>query len=107
MVCCKSRLKIPKNAKDGSWWKHPLAIYTIRESGRLISQNGYFTIQGRDQVPMEFQIAETENIWKKVEIPEEIIPEAMTYLQLFGINDFTIFPDLSNLSALLNKKYSL
>lgn len=103
----QKQMEDPENLKDGIWWKHPLAIYPVRKSGRLISQNGYFTIQGRDQAPMETQIAEKENIWKKVEIPEETIPEVMTYLKLFGINDFTLFPDVPNLSALLNKKYNL
>lgn len=97
----------PENTASGIWWKYPLAVYPVRKSGRLISQDGYFTIQGSDSDPLDVQIPEDENIWKKVEIPEEIIPGAFAYLKLFGINEFTMFPDLQNLSKFLNKKYNL
>ncbi len=100
-------LKIPPASKKGIWWEKPLAIYPIRKSERLRSQNGYFTIQGSDQRPLKEQIDTGENILRKIEISEEAIPEALKYLELFGINEFTVYTDMQNLSNYLNKKYNL
>lgn len=99
-------LKDPTSNK-GIWWKKSLAIYPIRKSERLKSQSGYFTIQGTDPRPLDEQISGKQNIWRKIEIPEEIISEALEYLELFGINEFTIYMDMQSLSKYLNRKYNL
>lgn len=78
-----------------------------RRSDRLAFQNGYFTIQGSDLAPLDKQILEDENIWKKISIPKEMVKEAKEYLELFGINSFTTYPDFIELSKFLNKKYNL
>lgn len=90
------------------WWEEPIALYPVRTTDRLSAQSGYFTIQGNNLQPLEEQLEGYENsIWSKIMLPEKLVPEAKQYLELFGINDFSIYPDFVGLSQYLNKKYNL
>jgi hypothetical protein len=88
-----------------SWWDKPLALYPIRRVDRLTTQGGYFTIHGNDIRPLEALVPVRSNIWKKIVIPQEAIKDAESFLEMAGINDFTMFPDLDGLAQYLNRKY--
>lgn len=96
---------IQEEPEDMIWWKQPIAIYPIRRVDRLTTQGGYFTIHGTDPRPIESIIPETENIWKKIELPASAIESALLFLDQAGITHYTMFPDLDGLSNYLNKKY--
>lgn len=87
------------------WWDKPIALYPIRRVDRLTTQGGYFTIHGNDIRPLEAIVPEELNIWKKIVIPPEAVPDAIDFLAMAGINDFTMFPDLDGLAKYLNRKY--
>ncbi|MBL0183751.1 MAG: FRG domain-containing protein [Chitinophagaceae bacterium] len=90
---------------DLIWWKQPLALYPIRRVDRLTTQGGYFTIQGTDVRPIEDIIDPSENIWRKIPLPDDAYESALLFLDQAGINHYTMFPDLDGLSIFLNKKY--
>jgi hypothetical protein len=87
------------------WWDKPIALYPVRMVDRLTSQGGYFTIHGNDNRALNKQILGKQNIWRKVPLPLAAIDEAKKYLELFGINSFSMFPDLDGLAKYLNEKY--
>jgi hypothetical protein len=86
-------------------WEKPIAIYPIRRVDRLTTQGGYFTIHGYDIRPLETIIPPKHNIWRKIVLPSEAIGDAEDFLEMAGINDFTMFPDLDGLAQYLNRKY--
>jgi hypothetical protein len=87
------------------WWDMPIAIYPIRRVERLNSQGGYFTLHGNNILPLEDIVPAGEGIWRKLELPRKAIPDARIFLEMAGINMFTMFPDLDGLSRYLNSKY--
>lgn len=90
---------------DEVLWQKPVALYPIRRVDRLTTQGGYFTIHGTDVRPIEKIIPENRNVWKKIRLPDQAVPDAQRFLEQAGINHFTMFPDLDGLANYLNKKY--
>jgi hypothetical protein len=87
------------------WWDEPLAIYPIRRVDRLTTQGGYFTIHGNNIKPIDNILAPNNNLLRKIILPNEAIKDAEDFLEMAGINDFTMFPDLDGLAQYLNRKY--
>jgi L-rhamnose mutarotase len=85
-------------------WKHPIALYPVQRSARLQSQRGYFTIHGDYVRPLED--IDSSSVCR-LDIAEEIIPEIKKFLELAGINDYTMFPDLDGLARDLHRKYNI
>lgn len=85
-------------------WEYPVAIYPIQRSARLHAQRGYFTIHGDDNRPLEEIVPHHV---RKVAIPTSIIPEARKFLELAGISDYLLFPDLDGLMRDLHRKYEI
>jgi len=85
-------------------WNEPVALYPMRKAERLSTQQGYFTIHGNNALPLD-QIVTDQKILRKVDLPKEAIPSAQHFLELAGINEFSLFPGLDGLSKYLNKKY--
>ncbi|MGA3283755.1 MAG: FRG domain-containing protein [Verrucomicrobiota bacterium] len=75
-----------------------IALAPERYHSRLFSQSAYFTLhrdleQGLEEIcPLAL---------RKIEIPARLFPEARTFLELSGINEFLLFPDLDGLSRYL------
>jgi hypothetical protein len=85
-------------------WQHPIALYPIQRSARLHAQRGYFTIHG-DRIDTLDKIA--PKVVKKVDIPLAVIPDAKKFLEMAGINDYSMFPDLDGLARDLHRKYQI
>jgi hypothetical protein len=84
-----------------------LAIYPMRNSSRINSQHGMFTIQGKFGIPLEDEFNGKlfeEGVLQKVEITEDLREDVIKYLKLVGINDFTLFPELEGLAKYINKR---
>ena len=82
--------------------ENTIAIYPRKQSARVFSQKGVFTLFGSKEDSLE-------NLYPscltKFEIPLDAIPEANKFLKLAGIDEFSIYPDLDGLARLLIKKH--
>ena len=82
----------------------PLAMIPPRTSDRLFAQKGLFTLQGTNNKPLN-KILELKDCFRKVEIPQDAIPSAHKFLKLFGVNNYSIFPDLDGLAKHLTSEF--
>jgi hypothetical protein len=71
-----------------------IALAPPRHHARLFSQGGYFTLHRDLDQGLE---AVCPAAVTRIEIPRKVFPEARTFLQLAGINEFSLFPDLDGL----------
>lgn len=79
----------------GMDWKHPFAIYPLtRWNTRLHAQRGYFTIHGDRNAPLDKLMPDCV---RRVDIPPTAIAGGLAFLEVAGINDYSIFPDLEGL----------
>jgi hypothetical protein len=94
--------------KKASFPKNSVALYPVRNSQRIVAQQGVFTLQGNTLCPLEEEYDGkliTEGILKSIDIPEKLRPDVEKYLNQSGINYFTIFPDLDGLADHIIDKY--
>ena len=90
--------------RDRTWpFDAPIAMACPWRIARIEAQQGYFTVHGNDPSPIE-EIG--KKYVKKIEIPERAIENAWQFLDLSGISEFTLFPDLDGLARWLIKKYN-
>ncbi|OZC67023.1 hypothetical protein CH276_07450 [Rhodococcus sp. 06-470-2] len=85
--------------------KHPVAIYGVHNSARIVAQRGTFTIAGEFQTGME-EIADSEARWGgllKKYVYQGERDELRQELKFVGFTESMIFPDLSSLSAELTE----
>ena len=92
--------------EDGIGWKHPVAIYPRQKTARIHAQQGWFTIHGNEFKPLE-TIKNSDRFLRKIELPFEALPEARDFMNHAGLNHYSLFPDLDNLSKHLRQKYRL
>ena len=90
--------------EDGIDWKEPVALYPPQRDARLSAQRGYFTIHGTDTRPLE-EIA--PSLLRAIDIDVSAVDEIQEQLELSGINEFSLFPDLEGLARHLKKRYHL
>lgn len=81
-----------------------VAISPLRHNPRVFSQTSGFTLHGNLTQPLEdlFPACLT-----KIVIPKRAFNDAYKFLQLSGINEFTLFPDLDGLVRDIKSNYSL
>lgn len=85
----------------------PIAIVPPLSSDRLFAQKGLFTLQGKNNdTPLNLQ-PEFSNCLQKFIIAPNAINDAVAFVQLSGVNEFTAYPDLDGLSRQLQKNYKL
>jgi FRG domain len=84
-------------------YKPPGAIATEGDSSleRIRSQAGSFTLHSDLSQPLEHLCPSSLS---KHELSVDQIPKAEKYLELAGVDDFSIFPDLSGLAAKIRKR---
>ena len=82
-------------------WMDAVAIYPRRRSPRLAGQAGTFTLHST-AAPLDTLAHPGLTRFTMSAAGWE---EARRYLQLAGINDFALFPDLDGLARLLRKRY--
>lgn len=82
----------------------PVGIYPMQKSPRLQAQRGYFTIQGDDHQPLEKIVPKHVRC---IRFSHTVVSEAERFLQLAGIDDFLLFPDLDGLRRSLHRKYGI
>ncbi|MCX8559675.1 FRG domain-containing protein [Mycolicibacterium mucogenicum] len=97
----------PVQSENHLGWraKHPVAIYGVHNSTRIVAQRGTFTIAGEYQSAME-DIAVSEDRWKgllKKYVFAGDAAELRSQLRFIGITESMVFPDLSSLSSELTE----
>ena len=91
-------------SKDIIRYECPIAIYPLRDNQRLFNQKGLFTMQGECSDPIEKQ---TPECLHRLKIPIDSIEDAKKFLELTGINNYSIYNDLDSLAKHLKKRLKL
>lgn len=74
------------------------AMMPRRSNDRLISQSGYFTVQGTEGVPLEEEYKQYLNEFiYKIDLPPETMDETLEYLKFNGINYYSIYGGVEGL----------
>lgn len=81
-----------------------MAINPNRSTPRQAAQRSVFTLHKDIWTPLEIYAADHLH---RIEIPEKCIPEAMDFLRLAGINEYTLFPDFDGLARHLKHEIPL
>lgn len=84
--------------------KLPIAIYPLRENHRLFNQKGLFTLHGQSLDPVE-KLA--PKCLHRIKIPTDAINDAKKFLELAGINTYSIYYDLESLAKHLKKRLNI
>ncbi len=88
----------------GMGWEYPVALYPVQKSSRLHAQRGYFTIHG--DLHETLDVLCPANV-RCVPLATSLLDEARQFLDLAGINEYLLFPDLDGLARGLHVKYRL
>ncbi|WP_168176644.1 FRG domain-containing protein [Williamsia sp. 1135] len=97
----------PVTSENHLGWraKHPVAIYGVHNSPRIVAQRGTFTMAGELQDAME-EIASSEPKWSGLLKKYTYTSDHATLrseLKFIGFTESMVFPDLSSLSAELTE----
>lgn len=82
-----------------------MALSPNTNTYRSMSQKGYFTIQGNSKCSLEEeedQILFKHKALKHIRISPNLKNDVEMFLELSGINHFTLFPDLDGLAKFIN-----
>jgi hypothetical protein len=83
--------------------KTPIAILPITQSMRVFAQKSVFTLHGT-------RSGEIEKLFPdcvvKIEIPPGAIPSAKSFLNLSGVNEYSLFPDTDGLGRYLVERHT-
>jgi hypothetical protein len=86
-------------------FKKTLALSPRMNTYRSMFQKGYFTLQGNTKQGLEEEengVLLQERILKHIKINVELRNDVEMFLELSGINQLTLFPDLGGLASYVN-----
>lgn len=90
-----------------SFSENSTAIYPLKNSNRILSQKGMFTIQGTSGEALEEEYDGKlleKGILKKITITNRCYEDAMFYLKQSGLDHYSMFPDLDGLAQYVNEQ---
>lgn len=105
-IVSPNKLEYPEAYKDVNECLNSLAIYPIKNSKRILSQHGVFTIQGNSGQPLDREFdgeLVKSNLLEYIDIPWNVNNDVMQYLKQNGINRYSLFPDLDGLAKHINE----
>jgi len=70
------------------------------------AQKAWFTIHGDEHIPLE-DVPGRKKVLQCVKVLIEALPAARDFLDDGGINIYSVYPDLANLTQHLKQKYGL
>jgi hypothetical protein len=88
----------------GMDWKYPVALYPVQKSDRLHAQRGFFTMHGDRHETLSVLCPESVRC---VPLAPSLLDDARHFLDLAGINEYLLFPDLDGLARGLHTKFRL
>ncbi|MEC0251764.1 FRG domain-containing protein [Bacillus halotolerans] len=83
-----------------------VALYPVKNNPRIIAQQGVFTMQGINNMPLEKEFDGelfNLNVLKKIRITKDLKEDAFKYLKLNGLSHNSLFPDLDGLAMDTNE----
>jgi len=84
-------------------YRKPIFVQIPWNGSRVSAQQGFFTIHS-EPLPLD---ASCPRWVRKLEVPKEALDGARMFLQIAGINEFAVFPDLQGLGGFLRERYRL
>ena len=80
--------------------KLPVGLFPARSSGRIVAQQGVFTIHGQLKIAIDKLSDESSDkvLVAAINIDQNHVAEIWGELQLTGINRLSLFPDLSSVA---------
>ncbi|WP_434954024.1 FRG domain-containing protein [Paenibacillus polymyxa] len=86
--------------------ENSIALYPVRNSNRMISQLGVFTMQGNSMLPLDkeyngFLVQKGDLV--KINLPLSVLTDVDNFLLQAGVTDYTMFPDLDGLARQVNR----
>ncbi|MDQ7860594.1 hypothetical protein RCO48_04515 [Peribacillus frigoritolerans] len=102
MVNTKDRIK---DVEKPGFHNNTLAMYPMRNSSRIISQQGMFTLQGKSGLSLDEEHNGDlikEGILKRIDLSPKLRTDIENYLKLCGVSAYTLFPDLDGLAKHIN-----
>lgn len=88
---------------------YSVALYPVRNSNRVVAQQGVFTLQGNSLLPLDAEhggALVNNGDLKKIVLTENLRDDVARYLEISGVNYYTLFPDLDGLAKEVNGTYS-
>lgn len=85
-----------------------VALFPLRNSDRMVAQQGVFTLQGNSMVPLDQEhggVLVDSGDLVEIVLTESLREDVTKYLQLSGINHYTLFPDLDGLAKEVNRTF--
>jgi hypothetical protein len=79
-----------------------IAMSPLRHNPRVLNQRAGFTLHDDLKNPLENLHPDTVI---KLNLEKDGFPEALKFVELAGMNEFTLFPDLDGLARQLKRKY--
>lgn len=106
-----SRIKKYTSYYNDSIHIKSFALMPRRSNQRLISQSGFFTVQGTDAIPLEEEYQQNiGDFLYKIELPPESYEDSLRYLKVNGVDYYSLFGGIDGLckyikDELLNIKF--
>jgi len=89
------------NYRDIYWGKKPfapnfpIACEPVFLNDRILAQKGKFTIHGDNSTAIEVLC---EKVAKRIVLTGKCLPEALEFLEIANINEYSVFPDMSGIA---------
>ena len=83
-----------------------IALSPFMNTSRSVFQKGYFTLQGNTKEGLEVEgdaILFNKRVLKQIKIEPKLKNDVRMFLELSGMNNFTLFPDLDGLATFVNQ----
>lgn len=101
----KSMPKTGSFLEERPHFKKTMALSPTMNTYRSMFQKGFFTLQGNTKKGLEQEedgILLKQKALKHIEIDSDLTNDISMFLDLSGINQFTLFPDLGGLASYVN-----
>lgn len=102
-----TRIKYYKDIFESNIEIPSFAIVPRRSNERLISQNGFFTVQGTDGITLDEECKryKKSNILLKIQLTEEVEEECKNFLDISGINYFSLYGGIDGLCKYIKDEF--
>ncbi len=99
------RIKNYKSYFEGHVEIDSFAIVPRRSNDRLLSQNGFFTVQGTKGIPLEEEYStELNRLMVKIPLKDEILEECTCFLNINGVNYYSLYGGIDGLCSYIKNE---